>query len=108
MIKGARLDNLAIQNYRALAPSGWRKPRAASRLVGVTLKPWRVELELRRRLAVFIADRHLDLGQTFLVENHVFRDYLIEEEQVGRHRIDLIRRQRAFQSERHAAMDEIP
>ena len=35
-------------------------------LVGVTLEPWGVELELMR-LAEFIANRHRDLRQTLLV-----------------------------------------
>jgi len=35
-------------------------------LVGVTLKPWRVELELMR-LTEFIANRHPDVRQSLLV-----------------------------------------
>ncbi len=35
-------------------------------LVGITLKPWRVRLELVR-LTEFIANRHSDLRQTLLV-----------------------------------------
>src|SRR5882762_7418425 len=76
-------------------------------LVGVTLKPWRVELKVMR-LAELIADRHPDLRQTLFVEHQVFRDHLIEEEQVGGQRIDLIVRQSPLQPERHAAIDEIP
>src|SRR6185436_20312821 len=65
-------------------------------LIGVTLKPWRVELELMR-LAELIANRHLDLRQTLFVEYQVLRDHVIEEEQVGRQRIDLIGRQSPLQ-----------
>ena len=42
------------------------------------------------QLGVTIANRHLDLRQTLLVEDFVLRDHLIDEEQVGRQRIDLI------------------
>src|SRR6266853_829225 len=76
-------------------------------LVGVTLKPWRVELKVMR-LAELIANRHLDLRQTLFVEHQVLRDHLIEEEQVGRQRIDLIGRQSPLQPDWHAAIDEIP
>src|SRR5215471_7817667 len=75
--------------------------------VGVTLKPWRVELELVR-LAVFVANRHLDLRQALFVEYLVLRDHLVEEEQVSRQRIHLIGSQSPLQAEWHAAPDEIP
>src|SRR4029453_16269182 len=76
-------------------------------LVRVTLKPWRVGLPVML-LGVIIANRHLDLRQTLFVEYLVLRDHLIDEEQVGRQRIDLIGRQSPLQPEWHATIDEIP
>src|SRR5882724_1765217 len=91
--------------WRGAEPTGERY--TPNPLVGVTLKPWRVELKVMR-LAELIADRHPDLRQTLFVEHQVFRDHLIEEEQVGRQRIDLIGRQSPLQPDWHAAIDEIP
>ena len=54
--------------FEKLGP-GDRLNNLASRieaLEGVTLKPWRVDLELMR-LAEFVANRHPDLRQTLLV-----------------------------------------
>src|SRR2546429_5152464 len=76
-------------------------------LVGVTLKPWRVELKLMR-LAVLIANRHLDLRQTLFVEYLIFRNHLVDEQQIGRQRVHLIGSQSPLQPEWHAAIDEIP
>src|SRR6185503_4707452 len=61
-----------------------------------------------RQLGVVIANRHLDLRQTLLVEDLVLRDHLVQEEQIGRQRIDLIGFESPFIPERHAAIDEIP
>src|SRR3982074_202323 len=80
-----------------------KRTLASIKLVGVTLKPWRVELKVMR-LAELIADRHPDLRQTLFVEHQVFRDHLIEEEQVGRQRIDLIGSQSPLQPDWHAAI----
>src|SRR5215467_558819 len=76
-------------------------------LVGVTLKPSRPGLPLMQ-LGVIIANRHLDLRQTLFVEYLVLRDHLVQEEQVGRQRIDLIGSESPLIPERHAAIDEIP
>src|SRR5262249_2695452 len=76
-------------------------------LVGVTLKPWRPWLPLMQ-LGVIIANRHLDLRQTLFVEDFVLRDHLVQEEQVGRQRIDLIGGESPLIPGRHAAIDVIP
>ena len=60
------------------------------------------------QLGVIIADRHPDLRQTLFVEYSVLRDHLVQEEQVGRQRIDLIGGESPLIPERHAAIDEIP
>src|SRR3954468_14993881 len=60
------------------------------------------------RLAELIANRHPDLRQTLFVEYLVLRNDLVEEEQVGRQRVDLIGLQSPLQPERHAAIDEVP
>src|SRR5215204_7434095 len=60
------------------------------------------------RLPEFIADRHPDLRQTVLVYYLVLRNHVIEEEQVGRQRVDLIGSQSPLQPEWHAAIDVIP
>src|SRR5579883_1531531 len=75
--------------------------------VGVTLKPWRSMLPLREP-GIVIANRHLDLRQTLFVEDRVLRDHLVQEEQVGRQRVDLIGGKRPLSPERHAAVDVIP
>src|ERR1041385_2761842 len=49
-------------------------------LVGVTWKPWRSWLP-DGQPGVVIANRHLDLRQTLFVEDCVFRDHLVHEEQ---------------------------
>src|SRR5262245_35000177 len=76
-------------------------------LVGITLKPWRVGLPVMP-VGEIIADRHLDLRQTLSVEYLVLRDHLIEEEQVGGQRIDLVGGESPLLPDRHAAIDEIP
>src|SRR6266850_4887106 len=76
-------------------------------LVGVTLKPWRPVLPVRQP-GVVIANWHLDLRQTLFVEDFVLRDHLVQEEQVGRQRIDLIGGESPLIPERHGAMNEIP
>src|SRR5436190_5181934 len=76
-------------------------------LVGVPSKPSRLRLPIRER-RVFIADRHFDLRQTLGVEYLVFRDHLVDEEQIRRQRVDLIGGQRPLFIERHAAIDEVP
>src|SRR2546421_535786 len=76
-------------------------------LVGVTLKPWRPGLPFMQ-LGVIIANRHLDLRQTLLVEDFVLRDHLVQEEQVGRQRIDLIGGESPLIPRRQAAIDVIP
>src|ERR1700720_3568913 len=76
----------------------------AVRLIGVTLKPWRAGLPVRQP-GVVIANRHLDLRQTLFVEYFVLRDHLVQEEQVGRHRIYFIGGQTPLIPERHAPMD---
>src|SRR5262249_35723766 len=45
---------------------------------------------------------------TLLVEDLVLRDYLVQEQQVGRQRIDLIGGESPLIPDRHAAIDEIP
>src|SRR6516162_286191 len=52
--------------------------------------------------------RHLDLWQTLFVEYFVLRDHLVQEEQVGRQRIDLIGAESPLISEGHGAMNKIP
>src|SRR5882724_920586 len=91
--------------WRGAEPTGERY--TPNLLVGVTLKPWRVELKVMR-LAELMADRHPDLRQTLFVEYQVFRDHLFEEEQVGRQRKGLIGSQSLLQPDWHAAIDEIP
>src|SRR5258706_10273003 len=91
--------------WRGAEPTGERY--VVIYLVGVTLKPGRVDLKLMR-LAELIADRHPDRRQTLFVEHQVFREHLIEEEQVGRQRVNLIGSQSPLQPEWHAAIDEIP
>src|SRR6185503_16714141 len=76
-------------------------------LVGVTLEPRLVEMKVMR-LAERVANRHPDLRQTLLVEYLVLRNHLIEEEQVGRQRVDLIGSQSPLEPEWHAAIDVIP
>src|SRR5205823_1424982 len=76
-------------------------------LVGVSLEPWRPGLPLRQP-GVFIANRHLDLRQTLLVEYLVLRDHLVLEEQEGRQRIYLIGGESPLTPERHAAIDVVP
>src|SRR5262249_18329675 len=81
--------------------------KAHSRLVGVTLKPARPWLPVRQP-AVLIANRHLDLRQTLFVEYFVLRNHLVQEKQVGRHRVYLIGGESPLSQDRHAAIDEIP
>src|SRR6516165_523445 len=91
-------------------PVGWAlitQSDASGGLVGVTLKPWRPGLPLMQ-LGVIIANRHLDLRQTLFVEDFVLRDHLVQEEQVGRQRIDLIGGESPLIPGRHAAIDVIP
>src|SRR4030088_1657180 len=57
---------------------------------------------------VVIANRHLDLRQTLFVGKRVLRDHLVQEEQVGRQRVDLIGCKSPLSPERHAAVDVIP
>src|SRR5262245_53743629 len=81
--------------------------RPAFQLEGITLEPWRLGLPLMQ-LGVIFANRHLDLRQTLFVEYLVLRDHLVQEEQVGRQRIDLVGGESPLIPERHAALDEIP
>src|SRR6185436_12944993 len=75
--------------------------------VGVALEPWRVGLP-HVQLAVIIADRHLDLRQAMIVEDFVLRDHVVQEQQVGRQRIDLVGGECPLIPGRHAAIDVIP
>src|SRR6516225_9141402 len=59
------------------------------------------------QLGVIIANRHLDLRQTLFVEDFVLRDHLVQEEQVGRQRINLIGGESPLIPGRHAAFDVI-
>src|ERR1051326_3347822 len=52
--------------------------------------------------------RHFDLRQILSVEDLVFRDNSVFRQQVSRNRIDLVRFQRTFLSERHTAIDVVP
>src|SRR5215470_4939502 len=75
--------------------------------VGVTRKPWRVGLPVGQPGVTF-ANRHLDLRQTLFVEDCVLRDHLVQEQQVGRQRVDLIGLEGSLSPERHAAIDVVP
>src|SRR5204862_5393554 len=59
------------------------------------------------RLAELIANRHPDLRQTLFVEYLIFRNHLVDEEQIGRQRVHLIGSQSPLQPEWHAAIDDI-
>ena len=60
-------------------------------LVGVTFEPWRPGLPIRQG-SVFVTNWHLDLRQTLGVQCLVFRDDIVDVEQIRRQRVDLIGR----------------
>src|SRR5262245_40751153 len=76
-------------------------------LVGVPLKPSRIGLPLRQ-WRVIVTNRHLDLRQTLSVDYLVLRDDIVEVQQEGRQRVDLVGSQRPLSIERHGAIDVIP
>jgi hypothetical protein len=61
-----------------------------------------------RQRRVVVADRHLHLRQGLGVEDLVFLDDVVDEQQVRRQRVDLVGGQRALSVERHRAIDVIP
>src|SRR5260370_31201041 len=75
--------------------------------LGVTLKPWRPALPLRRK-SKSITIRHFDLRQTLGVHHLVFLDDLALVQQEGGNCVHLIGGERSLFSERHAAIDVIP
>src|SRR5258705_3225403 len=84
-----------------------RSPRCGSALVGVTSKPSRVGLPVRQG-RVIISDWHFHLRQVLVVEYLVLRDHLIDAEEKGRQRVDLVGSQRPLSTERHGPIDVIP
>src|SRR5262245_22074488 len=79
----AKTESASRFNFNRDALSATAEPRKLARvwLVGVTLEPWRPGMPLMQ-LGVIIANRHLDLRQTLLVEDCVLRDHLVHEQQV--------------------------
>ena len=78
-----------------------------SALVGVPRKPWRPGLPIRDP-SEGITIWHLYLRQTLGVEYCVLRDDIVDKEQIGRQRVDLISGERPLSIEGHATIDVVP
>ena len=78
-----------------------------TRALGVTLKPWRPLLPLRRK-SKSITIRHFDLRQTLGVHHLVFLDDVVLVQQEGGDCVHLIGGERSLFPQRHAAIDVIP